>query len=214
MLEQIIAKIEILVREKFSGNEGSHDWYHIDRVRWLALHIADNEGGNRLVVELAALLHDMNDWKFRTSNSDNNQIDTWLKIVNTPPRLIAQVNVVVEEVSFKGAGVTTPCSSIESMIVQDADRLDAMGAVGIARAFAYGGSKNRPLYNPDENQSLHRSFKEYQKNSSSSILHFHEKLLLLKDRMNTQTARHMAIARHETMLKFLDDFFDEWNLKI
>lgn len=208
-MEKLVTEIETLVRERFFENEGSHDWCHIDRVRRLSLYIAKSEGGSRFVIELVALLHDVDDWKF---GKTENLAEKWLKSLHAQPEIIEQVKTVIEEVSFKGAGVRTPCSSIESMIVQDADRLDAIGAIGIARAFAYGGSKKRPLHISNEKVVVHRSFEEYQKNESSTIQHFYEKLLLLKNRMNTQTAKQMAVTRHEIMLEFLENFFDEWNI--
>lgn len=194
--------------------EGSgHDWWHIHRVRNLAIHLAKEEGGDPFIVEMAALLHDLDDWKL-SGNSHMEQTKSWLKSMNLSEETSAQILEIIEQVSFKGAGVETPTSSVEAAVVQDADRLDAIGAVGIARTFAYGGNKGRLLYHPDEKPEMHASFDEYKKTTAPTINHFYEKLLLLKDRMNTQTAKKMAEGRHKFMENYLEHFFAEWEGKI
>lgn len=198
-----------MVREQMAGMEGSHDFEHIDRVRRMALFLAEKEGGDLFIVEMAALLHDLEDWKYSGDATENGITRDWLKSLGLSDELIIKITLAIHEVSFKGAGVPTPCSSSESRVVQDADRLDAMGAIGIARAFAYGGSKGRPLYDPQETPEFHATFEAYRANRGSTLNHFHEKLLLLKDRMNTTTAREVAEERHRFMLEFIKKFNQE-----
>lgn len=200
------------VKERFSGEEGSHDWHHIDRVRRLALRLCSAEGGDPFIVEMAALLHDMEDWKLNNEIEHHFSVRRWLFSEGMEMDQAEKIFTVISEVSFKGSDVMTPCSSLESMIVQDADRLDAIGAIGIARAFAYGGKKNRPLYVPGEKPVYHSTFEEYRNHQASTIQHFYEKLLLLKDRINTREGRRIAAQRHDLMLQFLDHFFMEWEM--
>jgi uncharacterized protein len=212
-LKDLVQKTEIMVRSIFSQLEGSHDWYHIVRVRNLAMLLSETEGGNTFIIEMASLLHDLEDRKLRVYNSTVPDSRSWLQELGVDPAVLDKILQVIEEVSYRGAGVETPCSSAESMIVQDADRLDAIGAIGIARAFAYGGSKNRPLFVPGDEPVLHSSEEDYLKHSGSTIQHFYEKLLLLKDRLNTGTARKLAEDRHHFMLGFLSQFHNEWNIE-
>lgn len=209
-LKKWLDKTKNKVRKRFSEEEGSHDWHHIDRVRKMALKICSVEGGNPFIVEMAALLHDMEDWKLNDKTDHNFSVREWLVSEGLETDTAEKIITVINEVSFKGSGVMTPCSSLEGRIVQDADRLDAIGAVGIARAFAYGGKKGRPLYVPGEKPVYHSSFEEYRNHKSSTVQHFHEKLLLLQDRINTQEGKRMAVGRHDFMLIFLDHFFREW----
>ncbi len=209
---EIIQKTEDFIRSEF-GLEGSgHDWFHIDRVRKMAVRIADTEGSCDLfVTEMAALLHDLDDWKLAVSDSPGtSKVNLWLESLNFDTEVAARILKVTEEVSYKGAGTETPVSSIEAAIVQDADRLDAIGAIGIARTFAYGGNKNRLIYDPAVSPVLHPDFQEYKKSQAPTINHFYEKLLLLKDRMNTESARILARQRHQFMEEFLDLFYEEW----
>jgi len=164
------------------------------------------------VVELAALLHDIADWKFNDGNEDIGPqlAREWLESLNVEETKISKVCEIIQDISFKGSGVITKMTTIEGMIVQDADRLDAMGAIGIGRAFAYGGSKGREMYNPELKPEKHDTFEQYKKSQGSSINHFYEKLLLLKELMNTNTAKKIAEKRHTVMLDFLDEFFHEW----
>lgn len=209
---QLIEKTEARMMEMFATEHTGHDWFHIDRVRRMALVLANEEGADSQVVELAALLHDIDDWKFNGGDIDGGPkaARLWLESLEGRPDVIDRVVKVVEEVTFKGAGVDTPTSSIEAAVVQDADRLDALGAIGIGRAFAYGGANKRQLWNPEEEVEYHESFEAYKKNNNSTIAHFHEKLLLLKDRMQTESGKGMAEKRHQFMESFLDQFESEW----
>lgn len=209
----IIGKTEAHVHKVLEGDGSGHDWWHIDRVRNTAMHLAEIESdADRFVVELAALLHDIADWKFHggNENAGPDAARAWLESLSVEEAVVAHVCDIIAHISYKGAGVATPMSTKEGMIVQDADRLDAIGAIGIARAFAYGGHKNRALWNPEESVTMHRSFEDYKKNTGSTIAHFHEKLLLLKDRMNTDAGKKMAEGRHEYMVSFLGQFHAEW----
>lgn len=204
---------EQMLKQSFLKSEGSHDWFHIDRVRKLALLLADKEGGDPFLIEMAALLHDLDDWKLN-ENSRNSSVAEWLESLDLDQKSVERITMIIEEVSFRGAGVPTPCSSVESRIVQDADRLDAIGAIGIARVFAYGGSKGHPLHRPGIGPLYHGSFHAYQTYKGTSINHFYEKLLLLKDRLNTPTAITIAEGRHRFMLEFLEHFFRECEQEI
>jgi uncharacterized protein len=201
------------VRDLLGADNTGHDWWHIDRVRRLALAIGEQEGADPLVVELAALLHDIADWKFHGGDEKlgPRRAAEWLASLAVDRATIDHVAQIVADISFKGAGVKTPMHSLEGQVVQDADRLDAIGAVGIARAIAYGGHAGQPIYDPDIAHTLHESFAAYKQGSGSTINHFHEKLLLLKDRMHTATARRMADERHQFMQQFLDRFQAEWD---
>jgi uncharacterized protein len=207
---EIILMTTEFVREVFNQEGSGHDWFHIDRVRNLALHISQKEGGDRFLIEMSALLHDLDDWKL-TGNNQATRSEDWLRKLEVAPEVMHNILQVISEVSFKGAGVHDKVRTLEAGIVQDADRLDAMGAIGIARTFAYGGYKKRLIYHPDIHPEIHTDAEVYKSNSSPAINHFYEKLLLLKDRMNTSTGRNMAIRRHEFMVRYLDEFFLEWN---
>ncbi len=168
-----------------------------------------------LVVELAALLHDIADHKFHNGDTTIGPriAGEWLEKLYVPGQIIIHVQEIINDLSFKGAKVKTPMRTIEGMIVQDADRLDAIGAIGIARTFAYGGHAGQPVYDPGLPPTLHDSFEKYQQQKTSTINHFYEKLLLLKDRMNTETAKRIANARHQYMEDFLNQFYREWEGK-
>ncbi len=211
--KEAIKATEDFVREVFENEGSGHDWWHIYRVWKLALRLHETEGGNRFVIEMAALLHDLDDWKIGGGAAEN-RAARWLKQQALDETEAAQIVAVIQEVSFKGAGVETPAESVEAQIVQDADRLDAIGAIGIARTFAYGGNKQRLIYDPAVKPEMHQSFQAYQKNSAPTINHFYEKLLLLKDRMNTSVAKKMAVERHRFMEQFLEQFYGEWEGKI
>ena len=197
-----------------SSDTTGHDWWHVFRVWRLAKHIAKRESANLLEVELAALLHDMDDHKIDGSDGENlpNAQQTLHKL-KVDKELAKKVIGIIKEVSFKGAKVDTTPTSLEACVVQDADRLDAIGAIGIARAFAYGGSKYRPLYDPDSEPEMHSSFQEYKSSKGNTLNHFYEKLLLLKDKLNTNTAKTIAAERHKYMEQFVERFLGEWNLK-
>ena len=214
--KEIIKKTESFVKKHLKGDVTGHDWWHIDRVRKMALRIAKKEKNVDLfVVQLAALLHDIADWKFHGGDETIGikLAEEWLKRLKVEEEIISRVCEIIREISFKGAEVKSKMKTKEGMIVQDADRLDAIGAVGIARCFATGAKLNREIYNPEIKPRLHKTFEEYKKAKSTSINHFYEKLLLLKDLMNTKTAKKIAEKRHKFMEQFLDRFFKEWNCK-
>jgi len=209
---RILESLEKKIKALFGAEGTGHDWHHINRVRNTALKIGDAEGADLFVVELAALLHDIADHKFHNHDltvGPERAQEIVLEETNDTD-LAQRVATIVSEISFKGAGVETPVSSLEAAVVQDADRLDALGAIGIARAFAYGGHKNRPIYDPEIESSLHDNFEDYAKKGTHTINHFYEKLLLLKDRMNTDSGRKIAEERHRFMEEFLDRFYEEW----
>lgn len=208
--EQLL-ETELYIRRKFEEESSGHDWWHIDRVRKLSLKIATAEDADLFIVELAALLHDLDDWKLNGNDPESyTKTNLWLDKIKLDTVTQNQIIKIVKQVSFKGAGVNTKPDIIEAQIVQDADRLDAIGAIGIARAFSYGGNRNRLLYDPNSEPEYHETFEAYKANSGSTINHFYEKLILLKDFMNTETAKKYALARHAFMEKFLHQFFDEW----
>lgn len=211
--KSLIKQTENFIKEHFKHEGSGHDWWHIYRVRNMALKIAEHEKGNCFLIEMAALLHDLDDWKL-TTISDNSKTIEWLNQLDLSAKESEKIVQIIEEVSFKGAGVETRATTSEAKIVQDADRLDAIGAIGIARTFAYGGNKNRLLYDPEIKPELHQSFDAYQKSTAPTINHFYEKLLLLKDRMNTASAKELAKERHEYMMEFLNHFFNEWEGKL
>mgnify|MGYP001180932514 CR=1 FL=1 len=206
---EAIRLTENYVRNLFENDFSGHDWWHINRVRNLALKIAGKEVGDRFVIEMSALLHDVDDWKINNEENSSKALE-WLKIIKVPDFISKRILDVIGQVSFKGAGVKNEAVSIEAKIVQDADRLDAIGAIGIARTFAYGGSKQRPIYLPEIKPELHINFESYKKTTAPTINHFYEKLLLLKNRLNTNTAIEIAKNRHTFMETFLEQFFKEW----
>lgn len=211
-----VAKTAKYIKDKFSGEGSGHDWWHMYRVWQLAIEISNNEqGANSLVVELAALLHDIADWKFNDGNIEAGPeaARNWLTSINVSEDIIVHVEEVIRTVSYKGAGVASNMKTIEGKIVHDADKIDALGAIGMARVFAYGGSASREIYNPEIKPILHKTFEEYKNNKGSSINHFYEKLLLLKDRMYTDTGKRIAKSRHQYMEKYLEEFYKEWDGK-
>jgi uncharacterized protein len=210
---EILARTEAFVRERMHGDGSGHDWWHVHRVRRTALRLAREEGADAYVVELAALLHDV--WDHKLHDGDDTvaprEIRRWLQGIGTEEPVIAHVCDIVADLSFKGAGVATPMRTPEGAVVQDADRLDAIGAVGIARAFAFGGSRGRPLHDPESAPELHATFDAYRAGAGGTTHHFHEKLFLLRDRMNTASARRLAGERHRFMEEFLQRFLAEWD---
>uniref|UniRef100_UPI003217F80F HD domain-containing protein n=1 Tax=uncultured Draconibacterium sp. TaxID=1573823 RepID=UPI003217F80F len=208
--KEILSQTENFIKQQFTGEGSGHDWWHMFRVRNLALKISKQEGGDVFIVEMAALLHDLDDWKLRNSN-ENSETERWLESLNLKESNAKKILEIIEQVSFKGAGVETKAVSLEAQIVQDADRLDAIGAIGVARTFAYGGYKNRLMYDPVVKPELHHTFEAYRNSTAPTINHFYEKLLLLKDRLNTQTAVNLAKSRHRFMEDFLEQFFNEWD---
>ncbi len=206
-----LARTADRVRALLAGDATGHDWWHIERVRGMALRLAREEGADPLVVELAALLHDVGDWKASGDpHAGGRHAREWLGSLDVDPTVTEHVAEIVDTLSFKGAGVPTPMRTLEGKVVQDADRLDALGAIGIARAFAYGGSKGRALHDPAAPPLLHASFDQYRSAGGPTLNHFHEKLLLLRDRMNTATARRIAEERHAYMQEFVKRFLREW----
>ena len=203
------------VRREFQHDSSGHDWWHIDRVWRTAAAIQTREGGDRRVVELAALLHDLDDWKLQPE-ADGTPVRAaaWLREQGVDPGTLAHVCDIITHLSFKGAGVANGIRTLEGRIVQDADRLDAIGAIGVARTFAYGGYKGRLMHDPGEAPQLHATFEQYRQNVSTTVNHFHEKLLLLKDRMNTPTGRRMAEERHAFMVRYLEQFHREWEAQL
>ncbi len=176
------------------------------------MQIGCKEKADLFIVELGAMLHDLGDFKFHDGDHTvgPKMVKEWLQNMNTDDQTIKKVVDIVKEISYKGADVETPMSTLEGEIVQDADRLDAMGAIGVARTFAYGGSKGREMHNPETKPEQHNNFEDYKNSKAPTINHFYEKLLLLKDRMNTKTAKNMANKRHEFMKDYLDQFYKEW----
>ena len=212
--QDIIQKTADYIKQEFSDDSSGHDWWHIYRVWQNAITICAQEKADTFIVQLAALLHDLDDWKFSASGEETPlRAKAWLDSFSLDPAITDTVCRIITHLSFKGAGVQNKTDSLEGFIVQDADRLDAIGAIGIARAFAYGGYKNRPLHDPDSSPQTHVTFEQYKNSNSSTINHFYEKLLLLKDMMNTPTAKRIAERRHEIMLQYLSQFMDEWEGK-
>lgn len=211
--DNIIEKTKEYVKSRQSGEASGHDWWHTVRVYNTAMTIAEKENADTKIVALAALLHDIADYKFYDGDETigPKTAREWLFKNGADENIINEITDIIANMSFKGAHVDSSLKTLEGKIVQDADRLDAIGAVGIARTFAYGGKKGRAIYNPDIPPANFTTFEEYKINNSSTINHFYEKLLLLKDLMNTQTARDIAEERHKFMENFLDRFLKEWD---
>ena len=201
------------VKRELENAEGGHDWFHIQRVYKNSLLIANGEDCDILVVKLGALLHDIADSKFHNGDETvgPKKARLFLESENVSENMIVHVINIIENISFKGGNVIKKFHSLELDIVQDADRLDAIGAIGIARTFNYGGFKNRSLYNPNIAPNLHMSKEEYKNSEAPTINHFYEKLLLLKDIMNTKTGKEIAAQRHHFMESFLSQFYAEWD---
>ncbi len=200
------------VKEKLENAEGGHDWFHIERVYKNSLLIAQEEDCDLTVVQLGALLHDIADSKFHDGDETigPRTARAFLERENVSEETIAHVINIIENISFKGGNFGQQFNSIELEIVQDADRLDAIGAIGIARCFNYGGFKNRALYNPAIPPKFNMSKEEYKTSESPTLNHFYEKLLLLKDKMNTPSGKKIALERHHYMENFLSQFYAEW----
>lgn len=209
-MKNIIDETLEYVKEFFKDDFSGHDYYHTLRVYNLSKYIAGFEECNTRLVYLGALLHDVDDYKLVGHEEEPfHNAKSFLKRQGVSDGEIEQVCHIISQVSYKGEGTVTP-DTIEGKIVQDADRLDAIGAIGIGRAFGYGGNHNMPMHIPDMKYEENVSADEYYKNTSTAINHFYEKLLKLKDLMNTETARNMAKHRHEFMQEFLKEFYDEW----
>ena len=213
MLKNILEVTIKYVKEILTEAEGGHDWFHIERVWKNAKLIAAKEHCDIEVVQLAALLHDIADSKFHGGDEEIAPVMAreFLENAGLEPKKVDHIVAIVENVSFKGGHNTRSHSSIELDIVQDADRLDAIGAIGIARTFNYGGFKNRAMYDPSIAPNLNMTKEEYKKSTAPTINHFYEKLLLLKDLMNTESGKRIAEQRHQYMEGFLNQFYNEWN---
>lgn len=213
---EIVEETITFVKENLKNAEGGHDWFHIKRVFQNAMFIAKDENVDILVVSLSALLHDIADAKFYDGNESigPKMAKDFLNSLHVEKKTISHVVKIIKHISFKNSLNKKSKNSFDSTelkVVQDADRLDAMGAIGIARAFNYGGFKNRELYNPEIAPNLNMSKEAYKKSNAPTINHFYEKLLLLKDQMNTQTGKKLAEERHQYMLDYLEQFYKEWN---
>jgi len=214
-MQQPIEKTIDFVKKTLANAEAGHDWFHIERVFETAKTINQQEKGNELVVAFAALLHDIADPKFNHGDEElgPNIAASFLESIAVDPEIITHVKLIIQNMSFKNSFDAAGFTSKEMQIVQDADRLDAIGAIGIARAFTYGGFKNRVLYDPAILPEEHLSKESYKNTTAPTINHFYEKLLLLKDLMNTETGKVMATERHNFMLLYLEHFYKEWSGK-
>ena len=212
----LILATKTFVQQELANAEGGHDWFHIERVYKNALLIAEEEDVNLEIIALGALLHDIADAKFHQGDETvgPKKAKQFLQQQNVESATIEHVIKIIEHISFKGGNFQQQFHSKELAIVQDADRLDALGAIGIARTFNYGGFKNRKLYDPAIAPKLNMTKEEYKKGDNPTINHFYEKLLLLKDRMNTQKAKQIAQERHLFMEKFLEQFYAEWDANL
>lgn len=212
MDSNIIDKTKEFVQNELRNAEGGHDWFHVERVYKNALLISKSENGDALIIALGALLHDIADYKFTNGDESVGPLKAkeFLQRLEVDNEVIEQVIKIIENVSFKGGNFERKWTSLELEIVQDADRLDALGAIGIARTFHYGGFKNRKIYDPANRPNLDMTPEEYKKSDTPTINHFYEKLLLLKDKMNTKTGKQLAEKRHQFMEGFLNQFYKEW----
>jgi uncharacterized protein len=215
MKEEVVLETADYIKQRLSGEGSGHDWWHIYRVWNLGKKIAALEKANLYVVELACLLHDIADYKFHGGDEEIGPrlAEEWLKKLSVEKPVINHITKIISDVSFKGANTENKINTLEGQCVQDADRLDAIGAVGIARCFAYGGFKGRLIYDPSVSPNINMSKEEYKRTDSSAINHFYEKLLLLKDMMNTNTGKKLAEERHEFMELFLKQFYKEWDIE-
>jgi uncharacterized protein len=203
------------VQKELENAEAGHDWWHIERVWKTAKEIAKHEDVNLEVVEFAALLHDIADSKFHNGDEEigPQKAGDFLTSIKVDEETTEHVQQIIRNMSFKASLGTLSFSSPEMLVVQDADRLDAIGAIGIARAFTYGGYKNRELYNPAIAPQINQSKEAYKNTNAPTINHFYEKLLLLKDKMNTLSGKRIASQRHEFMVQYLEQFYAEWEGK-
>ena len=210
--DYIIQATISFVKKTLANAEAGHDWFHIERVFKTATHINKQEKGDSSTIALAALLHDIADPKFNNGNEEigPKMAEDFLHTISVEEGVIEHVKLIIKNMSFKNSFDRNIFSSKELEIVQDADRLDAIGAIGIARAFTYGGFKNRVLYDPEIKPQIFSNKEHYKNSTAPTINHFYEKLLLLKDKMNTTTGKKIAAERHEFMLAYLEQFYKEW----
>jgi uncharacterized protein len=215
-MHPLVSRVSASVRRRMEGDGTGHDWWHVWRVWKSAERLARSERkADPVIVSLWALLHDVGDWKFHGGDEEAapREAAKFLRQARAERDVVERVEQVCREISFKGAGVADRPTSLEARIVQDADRLDAIGAIGVARAFAYGGAKGRLLYEPGVKPVLHGSFAAYKKSRSHTINHFHEKLLLLQKRLHTKAALRLARDRHAFLVTYLKRFHAEWDGK-
>lgn len=214
-MKSIVVTIQDQIKSQFEGDSSGHDWHHIMRVVCMSKHLQKTEGGDLEIIELAALLHDISDYKFNGGKLDEGGKVAFKLLLDLGYDEVKaeQVKYIVDNVSYKGANTSSEINTIEGKIVQDADRIDAIGAIGIGRTFAYGGNKNQAMYIPELEAKLHNTFEEYANEKTSTINHFHEKLLLLSERLNTKTAKEIGKKRHQFMEDFLTQFYAEWNFQ-
>ena len=211
MDKSIINDAEEFIRNIFKDDHSGHDYFHTLRVYKMATRLAEHENADVTIVQLAALLHDADDIKLSPETYANkDRAVAFLRENNVSEAMIKTICDIIDEVSFRGTDSVAP-KTIEGKCVQDADRLDAIGAIGIARAFAYGGSHNRIMHDPDIKPSMHMTAAEYQNHISTTVNHFYEKLFQLRDLMNTATAKEIAKQRENYMKSYLVEFLDEWN---
>ena len=213
-MQNLVDRVAAHIKARFLAESSGYDWHHINRVWQLTRRIAAQEGADSQIAELGALVHDIADWKFHDGDDSvgPREAEALLRREGATEEVIAAVVDIVATISYKGAGVTTAMQTLEGQCVQDADRLDAIGAIGIARCFAYGGHAGRLMHDPDEAPVLHQTAAAYKAWKGASLNHFYEKLLLLKDRMNTPTGRALAEPRHRFMEDFVAQFLEEWNV--
>ncbi|MBS1130801.1 MAG: Metal-dependent phosphohydrolase, subdomain [Proteobacteria bacterium] len=213
-MQTLVERVAAHIKAKFLAESSGHDWHHINRVWHLTRQIAAQEGANREIAELGALVHDIADWKFHDGDDSVGPREAEILLLRegASDAVIAAVVDIVATISYKGAGVTTAMQTLEGQCVQDADRLDAIGAIGIARCFAYGGHAGRLMHDPDEAPVMHQTAAAYKASKGASLNHFYEKLFLLKERMNTPTGRALAEPRHQFMEDFVVQFLAEWNV--
>lgn len=216
--QSIIDQTAAMIQERFANDASGHDWYHMERVWTMAKNLAETEGADSFIVEMAALLHDFADWKLDIDHrKENEEMKQWLANHGVSEREVATICSIIENVSFKGLDKRSEQTTLEGKVVQDADRLDAIGAIAIARVFAYGGHKNRPIFDPTDRVFEPISAEEYAKLNSGSnrsgLHHFYDKLLHLKDQINTKSAMKIAEERHRYMEEYVERFLDEWHGK-
>lgn len=216
MEQSVIERTADYMKDRLSNDSSGHDWWHTYRVWKLGRKIAVSEHANLYVVELSCLLHDIADYKLRGGDEEIGPrlSEEWLQSLSVDSQVVNHVKDIISTSSFKGANAENKIRTLEGQCVQDADRLDAIGAIGTARCFAFGGKKGNIIYDPSIPVNIGMSEEEYKRADHPQINHFYEKLLLLKDRMNTQTAKRMAEERHQFMEKFLEQFLKEWNNEI
>ena len=212
--EIMIDNTKTFVKDKLFGEGSGHDWFHIERVYNMAKYIGEMECADSFVVEMTALLHDIDDWKFSDGNETETTVtEEFLRSIDVSSEDMDKIISIIKTMSYKGGVVDSSQGTIEGMVVQDADRLDAIGAIGIARTFAYGGSKNRIMYDPDVKPMDFKSLDKVKCDNNHTVNHFYEKLLKLKDLMNTDTAKVIAKRRHKFMEDYLKEFYYEWEFK-